>query len=172
MPDNQVNVFVQGPSLEQIETLAASPIDSIDQVVSQLLPSDIDHAKQRIFLEDLPVPIRGDLIVEDLLPLSPDGAVFEPLRLHVTRCQSIAVSVRFNGATRQRHFAPGVTIERVRRWAARRAFGLPHRDAGEHVLQLCANRKRPDTDIHVGVLVDDHCGSVEFDLVPQSRVEG
>ena len=172
MSEVQIKVFVQGPSWEQIETLAASPVDSIDQVVSQLLPSDSERSEQRIFLEDLPVAVNGDLVVEEVLPLSPDGTQFEPLCLHVTRCQSIAVSVRFNGTVRQRPFAPCVSIERVRRWATLRAFGLTQRDAGEHVLELCANGKRPDTDIHVGVLVDDNCGSVEFDLVPQSRVEG
>lgn len=172
MPEVQIKVFVQGPSWEQIETLAASPVDSIDQVVSRLIPSATERNERRIFLEDLPVPVNGDLIVEDMLPLSPDGERFEPLRLHVTRCQSIAVSVRFNGTVQERPFAPCASIERVRRWATRRAFGLTQRDAGEHVLELCANGTRPDTDIHVGVLVDDNCGSVEFDLVPQARVEG
>lgn len=172
MPEPQVNVFIQGPDLSDIESLTASPVNTIDEVVAKLYPSETERSKQTIFLEDLPVQVTGNLIVEEVLPLSVDDATFAPLNLHVTHCQVIAVSVRFNGVVQERHFAPGATIERVRRWAGRRAFGLSHLDASEHVLQLCVDSQRPDRDVHVGVLVDDKCSRVDFDLVPESRVEG
>ena len=82
------------------------------------------------------------------------------------------IQVRFNGETEKRHFTPSATVERVKRWAARRAFHLSPRDAAEHVLQIKGTTTRPDRDVHVGTLTHGHSCAVAFDLVPSQRVEG
>ena len=111
-------------------------------------------------------------MVEELLPLSADDEVCGPLRLHVTRCRHIEVTVRFNGEDAARRFPPSATVERVRRWAARRAFHLSPRDAAEHVLQIQGTTIRPDRDVHIGTLTKGETCAVAFDLVPCKRVEG
>ena len=167
-----VNTFVQSSDLPEIEVIEANPYDSLDQVLGRIGRSDLRQDGQLIFVEDLPAPIGGDSIVEELIPLYPDGATPPPLKLHVTRCRAVQVTVRFNGETKRRLFTPGAVVERVLRWAAIRAFGLSPRDASDHVLQLTDNSRRPDRDVHIGALVSGDTCSVDFDLVPHERVEG
>ena len=95
-----------------------------------------------------------------------------PRSMHVTRCLKVKVAVRFNGETKSRVFPPSATVERVRRWAALRAFGMSPRDAAEHILQIQGTTTRPDRDTHTGALTDGKTCAVAFDLVPSKRVEG
>ncbi len=103
---------------------------------------------------------------------APDETIVVALRLHVTHCRHIEVSVRFNGEDAKRRFPPSATVARVHHWAARRAFHLTPRDAAEHVLQLQGTVKRPDRDVHIGTLAEGKMCAVAFDLVPRKRVEG
>lgn len=168
----EVNVFIQGPCLPDIEVVTADLGDSLNQVVDKLSRSDLEKDGQLIFVEDFPCPVARESIVEELIPLCPIEATPAPLRLHVTCCGAVKVEVRYNGVARHRVFPPSATIERVRRWAARRAFCFSPRDAADHVLKLQGDSKRPDRDLHVGVLVKAAGCSVSFDLVPHQRVEG
>lgn len=167
-----IDVFLQGHGLSDIAVVPAQAGDTIAAILAKLGHADYAQADVLVFLEDIPAPIERNAIVEELLPLAPDEDMIGALRLHVTRCLKVKVAVRFNGETKSRAFPPSATVERVRRWAARRAFGLSPRDAAEHVLQIQGTTTRPDRDTHIGALTDGKACAVAFDLVPSKRVEG
>jgi hypothetical protein len=168
-----IDVFVQGEDIAEILVGRAAPIHSLAEALANLERTVPQREGLLIFVEDMHTPIDPETIVEELLPLCADEeAILMPLRLHVTRCRHVEVSVRFNGEHVKRRFPPGVTVGRVHHWAARRAFGLSPRDAAEHVLQIHGTQKRPDRDVHIGTLTGGATCSVAFDLVPRKRVEG
>lgn len=165
-----IDVLLQSHGLPDIAVLEAKPGDTLAKTVSQIdLPGDKEG--RFLFLEDIDGAIDGHAVIEELLPLLPDDAI-GPLRIHVSHCRHVEVSVHFNGDTEKRRVTPSATIERVKRWAARRAFHLSPRDAAEHVLQIKGTTTRPDRDMHIGTLTHGHTCSVAFDLVPFQRVEG
>lgn len=168
-----IDVFVQGGEFAEILVGQATPTHSIAEVLAGFEHIAKDREGLLIFVEDAHAPLDPDTIVEELLPLcGDDETVLVPLKLHVTRCRHVEVTVRFNGETAKRRFQPGATIGRVHHWAARRAFGLSPRDAAEHVLQIQGTQKRPDRDVHIGALADGKVCAVAFDLVPRKQVEG
>jgi hypothetical protein len=167
-----IDVFLQGGEFTEILVGSATPTHSLAEVLAGFAEHGAASEGVLIFLEDAHAPLDPATVVEELLPLCTDEEVILiPLKLHVTRCRHVEVSVRFNGETAKRSFPPGATIGRVHHWAGRRKFGLSPRDAAEHVLQIPGTHKRPDRDVHVGALTGKTC-SVEFDLVPRKRVEG
>jgi hypothetical protein len=168
-----IDVFIQGGEFAEILVSQAAPIHSIAEILASFEPSLGNPEELLVFVEDAHAPLDPETIVEELLPLCTDEeAILVPLKLHVTRCRHVEVSVRFNGETAKRKFPPSATIGRVHHWAARRKFGLPARDAAEHVLEIRGTQKRPDRDVHIGALTTGKVCSVEFDLVPRKRVEG
>lgn len=167
-----IDVFVQGDGVADIAVVAVSPCDTIKDLLGKLERGDA-KGELLVFLEDVSAPLDADAVVEELLPLATeDDAALGPLRLHLTRCRQVEVAVRFNGEDEKRRFPPSATVERVRRWAARRAFDLSPRDSAEHVLQLQGSPTRPDRDVHIGTLTQSKTCAVAFDLVPSKRVEG
>ena len=167
-----IDVFLQGHGIADIAVLNASPDDTVAEVIAKSGHADAKQDDLLVFLEDIACALDRDAVVEELLPLAADDDVVGPLRLHCTHCLKIDVVVRFNGEEAKRHFPPGATVERVRRWAARRAFKLAPSDAAEHILQVLGKTTRPDRDVHIGALTEDKTCAVAFDLVPSKRVEG
>jgi hypothetical protein len=166
-----IDVLLQSHGLADIAVLEAKPDDTLAKIVSEIdLPGDKEG--RFLFLEDIDGAIDGHAVIEELLPLAPDDDAAGPLRIHVSHCRHVEVSVRFNGETEKRRFTPSATVERIKRWAALRAFHLSPRDAAEHALQLQGTTTRPDRDAHVGTLTHGHTCTVAFDLVPCQRVEG
>jgi hypothetical protein len=92
-------------------------------------------------------------------------------RIHVGRCQCIAVTVHFLDKTKERTFPPGARVHAVKEWAVNK-FEMDPKDAAEHVLQLCKSTARPSGDTPLHQLVHGHDCAVCFDLVPEKRVEG
>lgn len=168
-----IEVFIQGEGFADITVVVAEGADTIAAVLAKLDVKQATNDDLHVYLEDVHAPLERDAVIEELLPLAPDEeTILGPLRLHLSRCRRIEVVVRFNGEEAERRFAPSATVERVRRWAARRAFGLSPRDAAEHVLQLPDSSTRPDRDVHIGTLTHGKTCAVAFDLVPSKRVEG
>jgi len=168
-----IEIFIQGGEIAEILVATATPVDSLASVLAGLERPIELHEQVLIFIEDAHFPIDPATAVEELLPLCADEeAIVAPLRLHVTKCRHVEVSIRFNGEQMKRRFAPGTTVGRVHHWGARRAFHLTPRDAAEHVLEIVGTNKRPDRDVHIGTLTGGAACSVEFDLVPRKRVEG
>jgi len=92
-------------------------------------------------------------------------------RVHVSRCRRLEVTVHFLNQTIERSFPPGTRVRTVKAWAANE-FHVSHKDAAEHVLQICHSKERPVSDTPLHSLLHD-CGcSICFDFVPEKRVEG
>jgi len=168
-----IDVFIQGEGLTDILVASAAPHHTIADVFANLKHPVPKDEGLLIFVEDLSAPLDFEAVVEELLPLDiEEAAIPYPLRLHISRCRHIEISVRFNGEDAKRRFPPSATVARVHHWAARRAFDMTPRDAAEHVLQLQGSTSRPDRDVHIGTLTGGNTCCVAFDLVPRKRVEG
>lgn len=117
-----------------------------------------------IFVEESETPLdrHGSNPVKDLR---------HGMRVHVSRCHRIATTVNFLDKTIEKHFPPGTRVRAVKAWAAH-AFHLDHKDAAEHVLQICNSTTRPPSDTPLHTLVHGHHCALCFDLVPEKRVEG
>lgn len=92
-------------------------------------------------------------------------------RIHGSRCRRIQTKINYLDKTIERDFPPGTRVSRVKAWAVHE-FHLDHKDAAEHVLQICNSTERPASDTPLHMLVrGDRC-ALCFDLVPEKRVEG
>jgi hypothetical protein len=117
-----------------------------------------------VFIDESDEPIGGDRE-------RPARDVKDGCRIHVARCRRIKTVVHFMEKTLTREFPPGARVRAVKKWAVKE-FGLDHKDAAEHVLQLCGSSVRPASDTPLHQLVQNHECAVCFDLVPEKRVEG
>jgi hypothetical protein len=93
------------------------------------------------------------------------------VRIHITRHRRIEVKVHFLEKTIERAFSPGARVRKVKEWAAKE-FHVSHKDAAEHVLQICHSSVRPVSDTPLHALLHDRSCSICFDFVPEKRVEG
>lgn len=117
-----------------------------------------------VFIDENEEPIGGD----------PERAVRglkDGCRVHVARCRRIKTVAHFMEKTLTREFPPGARVRVIKKWAVHE-FGLDHKDAAEHVLQLCGSSVRPPSDTPLHLLVQNHECGVCFDLVPEKRIEG
>ena len=160
------DIFLQGEAILDIEFVSFGEHPSVQEILIEAAKfrSSNGDGEYLVFVEDElePLDAHGHL---------PKGKEGEPVRVHVHRCREIAVTVTFNGAITADPFAPGRTIESVKK-AMAHALGLDPRDAAEHVLQLAGSTERPDADTHIGSLVSHGTCVLAFDLVPLKRVEG
>jgi len=168
----QIDIIVQGGDFTDILVVRADGNQSLAEALAGVNPAVPIGEEMLVFVEDAQTPTDLVTIIEELVPLSTEEEAIVALKLHVSRCRHVEVSVRFNGEEARRRFSPSATVGRVHHWAARRAFGLSPRDAAEHVLQVRGSHQRPDRDVHVGTLASGAACLVEFDLVPRKRVEG
>lgn len=101
-----------------------------------------------------------------------DAGVGHRHLLHCHCCRRVEVKVHYNGAAKERAFAPSARVSRVLKWAAS-AFGLACADAQglELRLQCDANQPLP-TDSHIGCYNRPRVCAVDLCLVPKVRVEG
>jgi hypothetical protein len=117
-----------------------------------------------VFLDEIDIPLdrNGD---------TPIPHLHHGHRVHVSRCRHIEVTVNYLERQAQRQFGPSRRVHAVKAWAVHE-FGLDHKDAIEHVLQLCDSQERPDSDTPLHTLLRGHHCTLCFDLVPEKRVEG
>lgn len=160
----KIDIFYQGEGIADIGHCELEADETFAALKALLCTKHGITDELLIFLED------GDDAVEEIIILrkhaQPHG-----IKIHAHRCRHVEVSVRFNGETIHHRFAPGVTVARVKHWAAEK-FGMSKDDATEHVLQITGTHERPKPGAHIGTLVKcPHC-KVAFDLVPDERVNG
>ena len=94
------------------------------------------------------------------------------IKVHVHRCRKVAVAVHFKEKTIHHEFAPGVTVARVKHWAAVKKLGMSEEEASDHHLQLAGTTTQPDPGTHLGALASCPKCKVEFDLVTTPKVNG
>jgi len=169
------------PDQQELETMADSivfvQIQGDGRVTEVVIPEKISATALRGRLREVGVLNTDDFLVfvdeaeeqvrEGATPL-PD--IRHGTRVHITRCHKIHVSVNYVNKTIEREFAPGARVRSVKRWAVHELH-LDHKDAAEHVLQLCGSTERPPSDTPLHVLLRNGC-RLCFDLVPEKRVEG
>jgi hypothetical protein len=91
--------------------------------------------------------------------------------IHLNRCHRVEVTVNFAGKEKSRKFAPGATIQAVRRWAVGpNGFDLPAKEQPKHEVGVCGTGNIAERTDHVGTLAAD-C-SVCLNLAPKDRFQG
>lgn len=149
------------------------------RIIEIIVPENVTQAELSNALLTAGVPISPELFVfideaEEHIDRESDSTVSgirHGGRVHVTHCQRIGVTVNYLNNTIERKFPPGARVRSVKRWAVRE-FHIDHKDAAEHVLQICNSNERPTSDTPLHALIRGHDYVVCFDLVPEKRVEG
>ena len=159
-------IFVQAhgrPGILEAKLPETATIGELEAALATLgITLDADNL---FFVEDDDEPLKGER--HEKIDRLKHGC-----RVHVTRCRHVSTTVHYLEKTAERCFPPGARVHAVKAWAARH-FGVDHKDAAEHVLQLCNSVERPPSDTRLAQLLHGHhvC-SLCFDLVPEKRVEG
>lgn len=160
-----IDIFYQGYGISELEHLEAQPDHTVAMIKEVLIKKHGCEPDTLVFLEDKENPLDERLAVKDLC--GPAGA-----KIHLHRCRHVEVAITFAGETVLHRFAPGVTVARIKTWAAVSKFGMTEEEAGEHMLQISGTQERPTPGSHVGTLASCPDCLVRFDLVPDERVNG
>lgn len=160
-----IDLFYQGEGLGEIEHLEVEPDATFAVIKARLAEKHGVAADAFLFIEDEEDPLDDNERVGDRA-----GAT--GLKLHLSRCRHIEVTVTFNGENVDRRFPPSATVARVKRWAAERKFEMSEEEAGEHVLQIVGTHDRPAPGTHIGALAPRNTCAQAFDLVADERVNG
>lgn len=163
MPQNILFVQIQGDT----------------RIKEVTVPENVTQAELHTALSSAGVPVSSEFFVfldeaEEHICHEGNGSVpgiKHGGRVHVTRCHRTEATVHFLNQTIERKFPPGARVRTVKMWAVRE-FHIDHKDAAEHVLQICNSHERPASDTPLHTLIQGHDCSVCFDLVPEKRVEG
>ncbi len=160
-----VDVYYQAEHIPEIEHLEVSGEDTIATVKARVCEKHGGTSQLLVFVEDVDDPLDEAASTASVA----DGAF---LKLHLHCCHRIGVKVNFAGETVSRRFGPGTTVARVKRWAAEREFDMSKEEAGEHRLQIVGSQDRPVPGTHIGTLSASPDCSIDFDLVPDERING
>ena len=160
-----LSLFVQEQGQSGIrEVIVAERITAHDLHIAFASSGVQLAADSFVFLDEIDIPL-------DRESHEPIGNLHHGHRVHVSRCRQIRVTVNYLDRQAHREFGASRRLRAVKEWAVKE-FGLDHKDAAEHVLQLHGTTERPasDTPLHT-LLRGPHC-HLTFDLVPEKRVEG
>lgn len=161
----EVEVFYQYESVDNIEHIEVDASITLGVVKETLVEKHGLAPEFRLFFEDGDEPADEEALVSEFV-------TSVGLKLHLSRCREVKVRVHYSGQTAEKGFAPGITIDAVRRWVAESEFGISKADASDLKLQLVNTDNRPSANRHVGAFVKCPDCAVEFDLVPDERIQG
>jgi len=163
-----IEIFLQGEGLKDIVIVRVPE----KGVIRDLLQAAKEHGvhfgdegdQPKVYVEDRDESLDPDVRLED-------AGIGHRRHVHIHRCHRIEVTVNFNGKRVSDAFSPGVTIGRIKKWAAGE-FKMSEKDAAEHALLVTGTKAFLDEDIHLGSLVAHPTCKISFDLMPKVRVEG
>ena len=161
----EVEVFYQCESVDNIEHIEVDASITLGGVKETLVEKHGLAPEFRLFLEDGDEPADEEVLVSEFV-------TSVGLKLHLSRCLKVKTRVHYGGQIAEKEFAPGVTIDMVRQWAAESGFGISKADASELKLQLVNTDNRPSANRHIGTFAKCPDCAVEFDLVPDERIQG
>jgi len=162
---SDISIFIQVHGKDEVaELIVAETI--AEAALYDLLRAEghITDASFKVYIDD----------AEQYVPHDGDGPVCglkHGSRVHVTHCHRVRVTVHYLDKATHHEFAPGVRVRTVKAWAVNK-FELDHKDALEHVLQVCNSKVRPASDTPLHALTHGRECTVCFDLVPEKRIEG
>jgi hypothetical protein len=161
---NTIDVFYQGNGIASVEHVDIESNQTF-AALKQLIAKKHGIADDALlYLED------DDDAVDERLSVG-TRAGHAGIKAHLHRCRKIRVTVHFKEKSLHQEFAPGVTVARVKRWAAGK-LRMSEEDASNHHLQLAGTTEQPDPGTHIGRLAACPKCAVGFDLVPTPRVNG
>lgn len=160
-----VSVFYQGHGISQFEEIVVERDHTIAMVRAAIMQRHGLKEGLLLFVEEKETPLGDEVRIETL-------CVATEIKMHVSHCEKVAVSVAFAGQVVHHTFSPARTVGAVKRWAAIEKFGMSEAEASEHQLQIAGTKDRPPVGTHIGTLT--HCPEckVRFDVVPDERVNG
>ena len=161
----QLNVFYQGEETDDIQHIELDETATVADFKELIGKGSGIAGEIYVFIEDAEEEVSDNTC---LLRLGDPAG----LKLHFHRLRRIEICVTFNGEEVGRQFPPSATIKRVKRWFAKNKFGMTKEEAGEHLLQIAGTHERPHPGTHIGSLAKCGCAKLEFDLVPDQRVNG
>lgn len=159
-----IDIFYQLEQNQQIQHLEAALDETVAALKARIIQLHGLAPDVLLFIEDADDELDEARAVDSIA--GPKGG-----KVHVHRCQHVAVTVAFSGRNLEHRFGPGSTVARIKHWVVSK-LGMSEADATEHVLQIAGTHERPTPSTHVGTLV--HCPDcrIAFDLVPDQRVNG
>lgn len=169
-----ISIFYSAENLAQLEVLELPADSTIAAVKAAIISKHGLAPDSSVFLEantDDDEQPDDDKAIDEAETISRHVSEQGHLKLHIHRCKRIDVAVAYNARTVERRFRPSTTLARVKNWAAR-TLQMSRDDAGEHVLQLSGSTERLPPNTHVGALASCPACRVQFDLVPNERVNG
>jgi hypothetical protein len=161
-------IIIQSPLLPNM-ALAEVPDGATEDAVRRAALEAIPTAQRS---KDLEVTFESSDDEADTGGGKSQFELVDGMRVHVSRCKKVAVTVRYFGKTpKSREFAPAVRVKVVKDWAVK-AFELSPTEAARHSLRLPDVQEELSGDVQIGSLVvQDTCG-VTLDLVPSDRING
>lgn len=160
-----VDIFYQCDGVTSIEHIEIEHGSTFSDLKDLIAKKHNLKGALLLFLEDGDDPVNEAEIICG--QKNPAG-----IKAHVHRCRRIEVTVTYNGESVEAAFPPSTTIARLKKWAAEKKFGMTEEEASEHVLQIAGTHDRPAPNIHIGTLTDCKKCKIEFDLVPDERING
>lgn len=160
-----IDIFYQAEGFREFEHIEVDAGQNFAALKAILVEKHGFDAGILLFFEDSDDPI------DELLRLI-DHHKHSGGKIHIHRCRHVEVTVKFNNERVKHRFGPATTIARVRHWAAVKKFGMTPEEAGEHVLQISGTHDRPKSGTHLGSLASCPKCHLDFDLVPDERVNG
>lgn len=159
-----IQIFLQSELLADIEVIELAlnaSENELREACLAKLPVGHEGEEFHLFIED----------EDDDRPFEKLQGIPEGLRVHLHRQKGIDVIVRYAGRDVRRSFRPSSTVGRIKHWATQE-LGIAASDAAELMLQVSGTDSRPDSDTHIGTLVQAPAKSLSFDLVPSPRING
>jgi len=160
-----IDIFYQGEGLSDIEHLQLRDDKTFADLKEALVAAGHADSETTLYIENENEPVEACARLDEF-------DCRRGLRIHLARCRRVEVEVTFNGCTAEREFSPARTLARVKRWAAQRGFDMTAEEAGEHALQIEGTHVRPPLNVHVGALATHGACKLDFDLVPDERING
>ncbi|WP_299733363.1 hypothetical protein [uncultured Tateyamaria sp.] len=160
-----IDIFYQGQGLNDIEHLQLRDDKTFADLKAELIAAGHADNDTVLYIENENEPAETCGRLDDF-------DCRRGLRVHLARCRRVEVEVTFNGCTVERKFSPARTLARVKRWAAERGFNMTPDEAGEHALQIDGTHERPPLNTHIGALLTRGACKLDFDLVPDERING
>jgi hypothetical protein len=162
---NKIEIYLHGAGTTEEKIISLPGDATVHDLIAAAKQAGFAYADPVIMVED------GDDALDANARLC-DCGVKHKHHVHCHECRKVAVTVNYNGLTKERKFAPAKKVKGVLRWALE-AFGLQGPDAEGKELRLgSAEGTVLTAQQHIGSFVrHPHC-ELQLYLTPIVEVQG